>query len=218
MAQESEFDADAFVQASPFPKIVMRKARQNAVNNYVIERMRVGTNYKKRLQNDPVIIKKQIREGKVGEWVVYDTLTQCGYPWTLNKPDMNVYPASQKSYSPDMDSSEHTFFIKARRFTTDKKYMPSWLFQWMTTSESARDEVYFNSLGAQDCFTCCVFVNIDKTYCGKMLVLADNAKLTIDDFGKPYFPKYWEIKKALYYQHLSDRGLVPGGPYTWLTI
>lgn len=69
-------------------------------------------------------IKKDIVQGKVAEWMVYNKKKDEGY--IVTEPDMNIYENYQKSYDADLLIGEYNIHIKS--YISNERYPTSWQF------------------------------------------------------------------------------------------
>lgn len=83
--------------------------------------------YKNRNQNNPSKIQKDISQGKVTEFVVWDYIKKLGLEPT--KPDTKVYKKNKKSYKADIKVGRYDLHIKSQSIEQSKKYTESWVFQ-----------------------------------------------------------------------------------------
>lgn len=93
----------------------------------------VGTSsdkYARRNQFDLEKIIKDIRNGKVGEEMVYAKVSTI-YP-ELSKPDHNIYDKKDKSWAPDLhdDASNLRLAVKSQDIESALAFGESWVFQF----------------------------------------------------------------------------------------
>lgn len=85
--------------------------------------------YARRNQFNLEKIKKDIRNGKIGEQGTYSVISQQ-YP-NLSLPDYNIYSKQDKSWSPDLnDPSGIRIAVKSQDIDSAINYGESWVFQF----------------------------------------------------------------------------------------
>lgn len=105
--------------------------------------------YARRNQFDIEKIKKDIRNGKLGEQGTHNLLAKK-YP-SLSEPDYNIYSKKDKSWSPDLqESSGISVAVKSQDIDSAINYGESWVFQ-------------FGNGGNYDCDTA-VFKEINENH------------------------------------------------------
>ena len=105
--------------------------------------------YKSRMQSNRDKIKKDIYNGKIAEFMVYNYLFEAGkYP---SSPDLNIYKSVHKSYECDLYVKEKEIHVKSHK--KNDKYPVSWLFQ-------KNDPIIKNKIG----FICFVVMGENNAY------------------------------------------------------
>lgn len=86
--------------------------------------------YARRNQFNAEKIIKDIMGGKIGEEIVYQSISEV-YP-DLTKPDYNIYDKKNKSWNPDLkdDVSEIRVGVKSQNIDSRIAYGESWVFQY----------------------------------------------------------------------------------------
>ena len=85
--------------------------------------------YARRNQFDVEKIKKDIRNGKLGEQGTHNILSSQ-YP-NLSQPDYQIYDKSQKNWDPDLkDTSGIRVAVKSQDIDSAINYGESWVFQF----------------------------------------------------------------------------------------
>ena len=91
--------------------------------------------YEKRSQYNIDKIKEDIKNGKLAEFCVYHILSQIKASTDdLPLPDLTIYPASKKSFQPDLVLTRKTgkiinFHIKTQTIESGNMFGVSWSFQ-----------------------------------------------------------------------------------------
>ncbi len=100
--------------------------------------------YRKRNQFNVAKITNDIRNGKIGEEIVYKHLS-LKFPY-LNPPDHKIYPKSGKSWEADLiDPINHLeIAVKAQDLASAQEYGESWVFQNKVGSKYDVDKAIFN--------------------------------------------------------------------------
>lgn len=85
--------------------------------------------YARRNQSNVEKIKKDIRNGKIGEYGTHSVLLEK-LP-DLSEPDISIYDKSQKSWDPDLKSSSGIrVAVKSQDIESAINYGDSWVFQY----------------------------------------------------------------------------------------
>lgn len=158
-------------------------------------------------------VRKDNVAGKVGEFVVRNTLIQMGLP--VDDPDLEIYDARQKSFDADLhfntDGMENGISVKTFRIHDGLPSKVSWVMQW-SEKDNGRgvDRHYF---GSDDS------IRLNQWFAGVALspdlrhgrILAMIPMQTLYD-AKVYEPleneKFSHTKRAVYWDTLVRRGLV----------
>jgi hypothetical protein len=165
-------------------------------------------NYGRRNQNDRIRIVQQIAEGKLAEFIAYERL----HPFFvgLTPPDLQIYEASQKSWSPDLRAEDLTFSVKGCTYESaygqtgkSRGNKMSWVFQY-----ADKDGVGGKDKGIWGKHKCHLFVGvfIDKFRdgIGHIKAICPVEVLHQNDlFRAPRKADLAEIKKVIYYEDLT---------------
>lgn len=84
--------------------------------------------YARRRQTDPRQIQHQIEIGKIGEFGVYQWLTENDLYPTI--PDTTIYDARHKTFAPDMMLEGMPIHVKAQDAQSAARFGMSWTFQY----------------------------------------------------------------------------------------
>jgi len=85
--------------------------------------------YAKRNQSNIDRIKAQIKEGKIGEMISYQHLSQ--FLPEISKPDLSIFDKSKKNWDPDLkDPSGLRIAVKSQDIVSAINYGESWVFQF----------------------------------------------------------------------------------------
>ena len=88
--------------------------------------------YKRRGQDNPQKVKQDIYQGKVSEYAVYVMYSEMD-GCTCSKPDIAIYKANKKSFSPDLtihsNGKEFYGHVKSQLKEQAEKFGVSWMFQ-----------------------------------------------------------------------------------------
>jgi hypothetical protein len=106
----------------------IKKKYMNLADNFSSKSYKSNLDcYKGRNQKNPSKIQKDISQGKVTEFVVWDYLVSLGLNPT--KPDTTVYKKNKKSSKADIKVGRYDLHIKSQSIEQSKKYTDSWVFQ-----------------------------------------------------------------------------------------
>lgn len=84
--------------------------------------------YASRKQVNESKIKQDIMLGKLAEFGVYFIYLANGRT-NITAPDLNIYPAKQKSFDPDLRWGLFNLHIKSQTIESANRYGDSWVFQ-----------------------------------------------------------------------------------------
>jgi len=167
---------------------------ENTKNNADIDHFVSRNDYSWRVQNRNVNLETAQENdfaGKKGEMFAHKYFSETLGLVTNVKPDLEIYPASQKSWAPDLPYSQDTTFPDCHSKTCTRKYYNefSWIFE-------TKDMLFHDPKHALDLV---VFVHIDEhairgpTGTIKLLMFWDNV---FPILGLPF--KRQATKQALY--------------------
>lgn len=152
--------------------------------------------------------------GKIGEFVVSNTLRQLGIGVT--SPDLNIYPPNQKSFDNDLSmtigNEKHGVSIKT--FTPQGKSSTkvSWVLQLSESDgKCGKDKHFFGDDDSirQNLWFAAVALHPDRRH-GR--ILAFMPMQTLHDAGvyeELELDKYKDTKRAVYWDTLHAHGLLP---------
>jgi hypothetical protein len=136
---------------------IMEKCTKFAENS-------VGTSaaaYARRNQFNVKKIEKDIRNGKIGEEIVYQYL-QPTFP-EISAPDHQVYAKKDKSWDPDLkDPSGLTVGVKSQNFDSAALYGHSWIFQFRMNTPYDIDKEVFSANTSNQKYMAFVSLNVPK--------------------------------------------------------
>lgn len=125
----------------------------------------VGTStdrYARRGQMNPLKIRDDIRNGKIGEEAVWEKVSKL-YP-NLSKPDLGVYSKKEKNWDPDLKDTESSLRIgvKTQDYQSELDFSRSWVFQFGNGGKFDCDTGIFGKELDSNHYVCFVSVNVPK--------------------------------------------------------
>lgn len=118
--------------------------------------------YARRGQSNPLKIRDDIRNGKIGEEGVWEKVSVL-YP-NLSKPDLNVYDKKEKNWDPDLTDSESKIrvAVKTQDYQSELDFTRSWVFQFGNGGKFDCDTGIFGKELDSKHYVCFVSINVPK--------------------------------------------------------
>lgn len=148
----------------------------------------VNTNidkYKERNQNNVTKIVEDIYVGKLAEYATYKMLISKGRE--VSEPDLAVYSAKKKSFSPDLSDGRLNFHVKCMKKSMAERFGLSWSFQI--------EDKLVKRPSNEDALILC---EVDNNVVDIKAVIRANR--VVDLYTKPALKKLWNIKKVLMWE------------------
>lgn len=145
--------------------------------------------YAHRKQANEAKIKQDIMLGKLAEFGVYFIYLANGRT-NITAPDLNIYPAKQKSFDPDLRWGLFNLHIKSQTIESANRYGDSWVFQSNDPAVKSPNE-YDIFVGAG--------VTFDDYNNGCLINIKMERKLDELKFGAPKLAKFNANNKTCIY-------------------
>jgi hypothetical protein len=150
-----------------------------------------GQPNKTKLSND-------IQDGKLGEWIAFNTLSSIYGFGKISQPDHNIYSSENKRWHPDLINKDtgQEFYVVTQTLTRAKNFTKSWVF-------SIEDPLYLQktSTNAKVCF-----VELDTAgKCGRVLAIINIGTLhNIDAFKEPLKLELIKTKRVVKWKDIEN--------------
>lgn len=161
--------------------------------------------YRSCRQNDADRVRQQIRDGKIGEHVVYHSIKRLG---TVSTPDLNHYGVGEKSWAADLnfrDPAEKPYpiHVKTCEKATAETFGMSWCF-------AVNDKEIFGADRNPDAVVAFVYIRINESpFRGQVMATVPVERLhELQLFDDPKLEKLRGKKKVVYLSRLKEAGLV----------
>lgn len=166
-----------------------------ACEQFAAARMGLSANlYKFRGEASMIKIHKDIVQGCMAEFAVYNYLQSKGLPCT--KPDLSIHGNGQKSFSADLQSGSNLLHVKSQSIESALKYSDSWIFQQEDSVLSLPSENGY-------AFFCVVSDNV--VYIKAAVYIIE--MLEADVVSSPKVGKYARYKSAIYLSELINKNV-----------
>jgi hypothetical protein len=150
-------------------------------------------------------VRKDIVIGKMAEWVTYWRFYRLLSD--INKPDMKIYDARQKSWDSDLHNEAWEFCVKSA--DVQHRTIPlSWIFQYANPkSKSGGTDLHIFKHPIPNRLVVFVQIKLEKL-AGKIEAIVPTTVLHEENlFSEPALAHLQGIKKAIYYSALEEKGL-----------
>lgn len=159
--------------------------------------------YARRNQFNVEKIKYDIKVGKIGEQLVYDSL--CSNFPNLSEPDYNVYDKKNKSWDADLKDlhTPFTLAVKSQDIRSELEFGRSWVFQHRVGKKFDNDVAIFDNSDNTH-YVSFVSLNVPKRI-GEIIAIVKVNWLHEHNMFKPMqLLKLQDNKVAVYYEDLEN--------------
>lgn len=191
---------------SAFPLVQLSKKQIKICQIFANKMAKKGfSEHRKRRQFNLEKSKNDFLLGVVGEYITYNSLKNTTF--NLSLPDTKIYDAYNKSWDPDLKSSQYEFAVKTYNINSSFSTI-SWTFQWSNRNgKGGKDKWVFKDKIPDSNFVSMVVCDLDKMN-GRIASLIRLSLLHQKNMFKyPILHRLKEIKRCVYWNDLIKNNL-----------
>ena len=202
--------------ASPFPEVAVTEAEVRACREFddALDKSHWKTRSTEELGDGKVSSDNVL--GKVGEFVAMRTMRSCGVK--TDEPDLRIYDVHGKSFDADLHATFNSvrcgLSVKTFRIGNGLPSKVSWVMQYAELDGRAGTDRHFfdpDPSHRRNMWFVGVALSPDMSH-GRVLAFMPMQLLHESDvYAHLELPKFRDTKRAVYWDDLRDRGLLPDG-------